>query len=131
MIKNRKKIRRGARHLLRLCRSNGSLDEDRVRRVVNGILESGQRGRLALANEFEREVRLDQLKHTADVKSATPLPPELEASVRNNLVQRYGPALETTFKQDPELIGGMRIRVGDDVYDGSIQARLAALAERF
>ena len=131
MIKNRKKIRREARQLLRLCSSNGSLDEDRVRRVVNGILESRQRGRLALANEFEREVRLDQLKHTADVKSATPLSPELEASVRNNLVQRYGPALETTFKQDPELIGGMRIRVGDDVYDGSIQARLAALAERF
>ena len=131
MIKNRKKIRREARQLLRLCSSNGSLDEDRVRRVVNSILESRQRGRLALANEFEREVRLDQLKHTADVKSATPLSPELEASVRNNLVQRYGPALETTFKQDPELIGGMRIRVGDDVYDGSIQARLAALAERF
>jgi len=131
VIKNRKKIRREARQLLRLCRTNGSLDEDRVRRVINGILGSSQRGRLALANEFEREVRLDQLKHTADVKSAAPLSPELQANLRNNLVQRYGPAIETTFIQDPELIGGMRIRVGDDVYDGSIKARLAALAQRF
>ena len=131
MIKSRKKIRREARQLLRLCRSNGSLDEDRVRRVVKAILESKWRGHLALANEFEREVRLDHIKHSADVESATPLSPELEANVRNNLVQRYGPAIETTFTQDPELIGGMRIRVGDDVYDGSIKARLAALVQRF
>ena len=130
-MKSRKKIRREARQLLRLCRTNGSLDENRVRRVVEGILESHRRGHLALANQFEREVRLDQMKHTADVKSATPLSPELEANVRNNLVHTYGPAIETTFTQDPELIGGMRIRVGDDVYDGSIKARLAALAQRF
>ena len=130
-MKSRKKIRRDARQLLRLCRTNGSLDENRVRQVIKSILESKLRGHLALANQFEREVRLDQMKHSAGVKSATPLSPELEARVRNNLEQRYGPTIETTFKQDPELIGGMRIRVGDDVYDGSIQARLAALAERF
>lgn len=130
-MKSRKKIRREARQLLRLCRTNGSLDESRVRQVVKSILESKSRGHLALANQFEREVRLDQMKHSADVKSATPLSPELETNVRNNLVQRYGPAIETTFTQDPELIGGMRIRVGDDVYDGSIKARLAALVQRF
>ena len=130
-MKSRKKTRQEARQLLRLCRTNGSLDESRVRRVIKGILESKRRGHLALANQFEREVRLDHMKHTADVKSAMPLSPTLEADVRNNLVQRYGPAIETTFTQDPELIGGMRIRVGDDVYDGSIKARLAALVQRF
>ena len=130
-MKSRKQIRREARQLLRLCRTNGSLDENRVRRVIKSILESKRRGHLALANQFEREVRLDQMKHSADVKSATPLSPELEGNVRNNLVQRYGPTIEPRFTQDPELIGGMRIRVGDDVYDGSIKARLAALAQRF
>ena len=130
-MKSSKQIRREARQLLRLCRTNGSLDESRVRRVIKSILESKRRGHLALANQFEREVRLDQMKHSADVKSATPLSPELEGNVRQNLVQRYGPRIEPRFTQDPELIGGMRIRVGDDVYDGSIKARLAALAQRF
>lgn len=130
-MKSRKKIRREARKLLRLCRTNGSLDESRVRQVIKSILESKLRGHLALANQFEREVRLDYMKHSADVKSATPLSPELETKVRNNLGQRYGPTIETKFTQDPELIGGMRIRVGDDVYDGSIKARLAALEQRF
>ena len=130
-MKSSKQIRREARQLLRLCRTNGALDESRVRRVIKSILESKRRGHLTLANQFEREVRLDQMKHSADVKSATPLSPELEGNVRNNLVQRYGPTIEPRFTQDPELIGGMRIRVGDDVYDGSIKARLAALAQRF
>ena len=130
-MKSRKQVRREARQLLRLCRTDGSLDESRVRRVIKSILESKRRGQLALANQFEREVRLDQMKHSADVKSATQLSPELEGNVRHNLVQRYGPAIEPKFTQDPELIGGMRIRVGDDVYDGSIKARLAALAKRF
>ena len=130
-MKSRKKIRREARQLLRLCRTNDSLDEGRIRRVIKGILESQRRGHLALADQFEREVRLDQIKHTAEVKSAIPLSPEMQADVRNNLVQMYGPTIETTFTQDPELIGGMRIRAGDDVYDGSIKARLAALERRF
>jgi F-type H+-transporting ATPase subunit delta len=130
-MKSRKKVRREARQLLRLCRANGSLDEGRIRRVIKGILESKRRGHLALADQFEREVRLDQIKHTAEVKSATPLSPEMQTDVRHNLVQVYGPTIETTFTQDPELIGGMRIRAGDDVYDGSIKARLAALEQRF
>jgi F-type H+-transporting ATPase subunit delta len=36
-----------------------------------------------------------------------------------------------SFIHSPALIGGMRIKVGSDVYDGSVQARLSALEERF
>jgi len=47
------------------------------------------------------------------------------------LVDRYGTRVETVFAVDPTLIGGMRVRVGGDVYDGSIQGRLAAIDTRF
>ena len=43
----------------------------------------------------------------------------------------YGPGLNISFVQNPELIAGLRIKVGSDVYDGSVQARLAALQESF
>jgi F0F1-type ATP synthase delta subunit len=39
--------------------------------------------------------------------------------------------LTTSFKENPALIAGMRIKVGSDVYDGSIQAHLAAIEESF
>jgi len=43
----------------------------------------------------------------------------------------YGPGLNISFSQNATLIGGMRVKVGSDVYDGSVQARLAALQESF
>ena len=126
-----KQVKREAKHLFRLCLVKGSLDEGRVRQVVERVLGSRRRGYLALANQFERLVKLERLRHTAEVESATSLPPDLQANVRASLVRAYGPEINTSFAENPSLIGGMRIRVGSDVYDGSIKAGLAALGERF
>jgi len=131
MMKSRKEIKRDAKHLFRLCFVNGSLDEDRVRSVLQGILGSKRRGSLPLAGQFQRLVSLDRLRHTVKVESAVPLSPELQANVQANLVRTYGPELNTSFVENSALIGGMRIRVGSDVYDGSIKAGLAALESRF
>lgn len=130
-MKTIKQNRREARHLFRLCRVNGSLDEDRVRRVLQSVIGSKRRGYLALANEFERLVKLEQLQNTARVESAVGLSPDLQAKVRASLVRMYGPAISTSFVETPALIGGMRIRVGSDVYDGSVRAGLAALERSF
>jgi F-type H+-transporting ATPase subunit delta len=130
-MKTIKQIKREARHLFRLCLVNGTLDEGRVRRVAQGILSSKRRGYLALAHQFERLVKLELLRHTAEVESATPLPPDLRASVEASLVRLYGPEIHTSFAENPSLIGGMRISVGSDVYDGSIKAGLAALEKSF
>ncbi|HEY3039173.1 MAG TPA: F0F1 ATP synthase subunit delta [Pyrinomonadaceae bacterium] len=130
-MKTAKQIKREARHLFRLCLVNGSVDESRVRQVVQSVLGSKRRGYLTLANQFERLVRIEQLQHTATVESATSLPTDLQASVRESLVRVYGPGISTSFTESPSLIGGMRIRVGSDVYDGSVRAGLAALEKSF
>ena len=74
MMKSTKEMKREAKHLFRLCFVNGSLDEDRVRGVLQGILGSKRRGSLPLAGQFQRLVSLDRLRHTAKVESAVPLP---------------------------------------------------------
>ena len=60
-----------------------------------------------------------------------PLSPVRQASVQASLVKTYGEGLTISFNQNTALIGGMRIKVGSDVYDGSVQARLAAIEESF
>lgn len=130
-MKTEKQIKREARHLYRLCRTNGSLDEDRVRQVVGGILNSKRRGYLALASEFERLVKLETVKRVARVESATPLAEDLKANVAASLTRLYGPGLKTSFSESPALIGGMRIKIGSDVYDGTVKAGLAALEKAF
>jgi F-type H+-transporting ATPase subunit delta len=130
-MKRIKEIKRDAKHLFRLCFVDGSLDEARVRSVLQGILRSKRRESLPLAGQFQRLVSLDRLRNTAKIESATPLPTDLRADVQESLVRTYGPEISTSFAEDTTLIGGMRIRVGSDVYDGSVKAGLAALQESF
>ncbi len=130
-MKITKKEKREAKQLYRLCLVNGLLDENRVRQVVQGAIATGERDCPSILAYFLRLVKLDSAEHTATIESATPLPADLHTSVQSGLTQRYGPGLTTAFVESPELIGGMRIQVGCDVYDGSVRARLEALAKSF
>ena len=130
-MKTVKQVRREAKRLFRLCFINGLLDEDRVRQVVRRVIEARRRAGPALLAHFLHLVRLDRARHTAEVESATPLPADLQASVQADLMRSYGPGISVSFTQNPALIGGMRMKVGSDVYDGSVRAGLAALEKSF
>ena len=130
-MKTIKQLEREAKHLYRLCVADESLDEDRVRQVVRQVLESRQRGSFALLSHFWRLVKLDCARHTATVESAIPLPADLQKKVSSDLERVYGPKLSISFADNPALVGGMRIKIGSDVYDNSVKARLAALERRF
>ena len=130
-MKISKQARREAKELFRSCTADGVLDENRVRQAVQLVLKAKPRGYLAILSHFERLVRLEIQQRTARVESAIPLPADLQATVKTGLTRLYGPGLNISFSQQPKLIGGLRIQVGSDVYDGSIQARLAALQQSF
>jgi F-type H+-transporting ATPase subunit delta len=130
-MKTTKKEKRDAKQLYRLCLVNGLLDESRVRQVVQSVIAAGERGCQSILAYFLRLVKLDYAEHTANIQSATPLPADLQTVVQSGVMQHYGPGLTTSFVENPELIGGMRIQVGCDVYDGSVRARLEALAKSF
>ena len=130
-MKISKHARREAKELFRCCLVDGLVDESRVRQVLQRVVASKPRGYLAILSRFQRLVKLDLERRTARVESAAPLAADLQNSVQASLGRVYGPGLNLTFAQDPSLIGGMRIKVGSDVYDGSIRARLRALQESF
>ena len=129
-MRTSKRARRAARRLYRLCQVNGRLDPDRVRLVVLRVAQSGRRGTVAILGDFRRLVRLDLDRHRAVVESATGLAEDMRRDVQAGLERAYGDELEASFDVNPALIGGMRVRVGSDVYDGSIRAKLAALQGR-
>ena len=129
-MKANRKTRRASRRLFRLCLVDGILDEPRVRRVAERIAHSGQRGSFAILRDFFRLVRIALSRRTAVVESAATLPSDMRDDVQARLAGTYGAGLKTTFTVNPALVGGMRIKVGSDVYDGSVRARLAALEVR-
>ena len=129
-MKGTRRTIRAARRLYRLCLIDGRLDESRVRQVARRLGGSGRRGSIAVLSRLRRMVKLDRDRHRAVVETATSLPDDLRDEVQASLARLYGSGLATSFETSPDLIGGMRIRVGSDVYDGSVRARLAAIESR-
>ncbi|HUR47754.1 MAG TPA: F0F1 ATP synthase subunit delta [Candidatus Saccharimonadales bacterium] len=130
-MKINKQSRRDAKSLFQSCKVNGLMDENKVRQAVQQVIAQKPRGFEAILAHFQRLVKLDLDRRTARVESATPLTGEIQADIRANLARKYGQGLNLSFGQNPSLIGGLRIKVGSDVYDGSVQAKLAALEENF
>ena len=130
-MKPKMKARREARQLYRLCLVDDLLDAGRARWVGGRLASSKRRGAVAILSAFQRLVRLDHDRHTAVVESATELTGFLREGLHADLLRVYGPGLAATFQENPSLIGGMRIKVGSDVYDDSVRARLTALERRF
>ena len=130
-MKTSKRARRAARRLYSACIVDGRLDEARALLVAKRVAGARRRGGLPILSHFRRLVSLDRDRHRAVVESATPLPADLRAALEADVVQAYGPGISTSFADVPALIGGMRIKIGSDVYDGSIRTALLTLAERF
>ncbi len=130
-MKITKQARREAKELFRSCVVGGLLEENRVRQAVQQVLQIKPRGYLAILTHFLRLVKLDIERRTALVESAVPLASDLQTQIQTSLARSYGKGLEISFAQNPELIGGIRVKVGSDVYDGSVQGRLAELQESF
>ncbi len=128
-MKISKQARRNAKDLFRSCQISGALDENRVREAVRQVINLKPRGYMDILGHFQRLVKLELDRRTATVESATPLAPEISSQVQANLTRVYGAGLNVSFTQNPSLIGGLRIQVGSDVFDGSIQARLDSLAD--
>jgi F-type H+-transporting ATPase subunit delta len=74
---------------------------------------------------------MDLEQHAARIESATPLPADLQADVTNEVKKKYGTGVNISFSQNPALIGGIRIQIGSDLYDGSIKMRLEKLEQSF
>lgn len=127
---SRRRTQRTARRLFRLCLVNGVLDDARVRKAVALAIASKRRGFTSVLTEFERLVRLDRERHSARVESAVPLSDQVRADLAAGVAKHHGPGIDTSFVENPALIGGVRVQVGSDVYDGSIRGRLDDIEAR-
>lgn len=130
-MKLSKQARRQAKELFRAAFVSGVMDEAKVREIVQKMIQARPRGYIAILEHFQRLVKLEQDRRAARVESAVPLTPEQQAGVSSSLTRIYGRGLNISFEENPALIGGLRVRVGSDVYDGSVKARLEQLETSF
>jgi len=130
-MKISKLAQREARQLFRNCQVNGLLDENRVHQTVALLLAKKPHGYVEILSRLHRLVKLELERRAARVESATPLPADLQADVTRRIRQIYGPGADIAFSQNPALLGGLRVQVGSDLYDGSVRTRLEKLEQSF
>ena len=120
-----------ARRLYGLCLANGRLDESKLRDVVARLTESKPRDYRSILAAIQRLTRLELERRKVTVESAVELDGPTRQRVASDLAAQYGPDLRIDYRVNPELLGGLRIRVGNDVLDGSVRGRLDRLAAAF
>lgn len=103
-----------------------ALDEERQRRLVDEFFTGISAGRVQIIDEAE----LAAGDTKARVTSALPLTEEEKATLASNLAAQLGAQPEMEFDVDPAILGGLVLKVGDRVIDGSVAGKLETLRER-
>ena len=130
-MKGTKQSRRFAKQLFKSCQVNGRLDADRTQKTVQLLIEQKPRGYFGILQHFHRLVKLDEARRTARVESAVALGQAQQQDIQDSLNRLKGGDVTVEFAENPRLIGGMRVKIGDDVFDGSVKTRLTGLSESF
>jgi F-type H+-transporting ATPase subunit delta len=128
------KINREARDLAKrlflLCRKDGKLDDATTRLIVSEVAARKPRNYRAILTRLARLVEIDVREHSAVIETATPLA-DGGKEILAALDAEFPHLADREVVTRPELLGGLKIRVGSRVWDTSISGRLAELEKSF
>lgn len=101
-----------------------ALDEKRQRTLIEEFFSGVKAGKVVMLDDAS-------LSGTgANVTSALPLTDSEQKAVKNDILAKLGKDAQVAFHVDPSILGGLVIRVGDKVLDGSVSGKLSAMADR-
>jgi len=84
----------------------------------------------AISTEYQRLLNQKRGVVSALVTSATPLTADEDTAIRQRVAQMTGTTVDVRTAVDPELIGGLTVRIGDRLIDASVKGRLERLREQ-
>jgi F-type H+-transporting ATPase subunit delta len=97
-------------------------------RFLQGIVQRGRQGMISdIAAEYEQLVDIHFKRLHAVVTTAHPADAALQGAITQRLTAVFGKAVRAHFRTEPELVGGVVVRSGDWVFDGSLRRRLRLL----
>lgn len=129
-MKRDKKITKLAKKLVELSKDDsGVVTEAKVGEVLAGLKQVEHRHHLATLKSYLNFLRREVALQTAVVSTPAGLSDDALKEIEAKFTKLYGRSISAVTLQDTSLIAGVRVRVGDDVYDASVAGRLQRLAE--
>ena len=128
-MKINREIRQLSREMLRASFTDGQLDPGRISSLVDSLIARKPRHYTDVLKNYRRLLRLELEKRQAKIETANEIDSATSSELVSSLKKKYGSDLTTEFVVNPKLLGGMRIRVGSDVWDGTVRNRLERLQQ--
>ena len=128
-MKRDQKITKLAKKLLELSKDSGVVTESKVAEVLAGFRQVQHRRHLTVLKTFLNYLRREVALQTAVVSTPTGLSEDAIKAIEVQFSKLYNRPVNAVTQPDTSLIAGVRVRVGDDVYDASVAGRLQRLAE--
>ena len=100
-----------------------ALDEKRQHALINEFFSGVKSGKVVVLEGVEVK------GVSAEVTSALPLTVEEQETVKREVLAKLDKQASVSFRVDPSILGGLVVRVGDKVLDGSVSAQLEGLRQ--
>ena len=118
-----------AKRLVEISLQDGEVSGNRVGEVLRTLAANPPRNYKPTLRLFKNYVDREIASYTAIVEHAGPLSKNIINSVKKFLEKDIGRSIDVQTQENPELIAGLRVTIGDDVYEDSLDFRLSPLAE--
>jgi len=128
MASGKKQITQLAQKLFKLSFVDGRFSEERVAGVLAYVEKNPHAKPVAVLRAYSRLVAVEVAKGQAVVEHAGPVNDSAIQAITVAMTSRYQRPITAIAKPNASLLAGLRIRVGDDVYESSASGQLAALA---
>ena len=128
-MKRDQKITTLAKKLVELSKDSGVVTESKVAEVLAGLQQVQHRHHLTVLKTFLNYLRREVALQTAVVSTPTGLSEDALKAIEVQFSKLYNRPVNAVTQPDTSLIAGVRVRVGDDVFDASVAGRLQRLAE--
>jgi F-type H+-transporting ATPase subunit b len=100
-----------------------ALDEKRQHALIDEFFSGVQAGKVIVLENASLSGA------SAEITSALPLTPAEQETVKKDVLTKIGSQATVTFRVDPAILGGLVVRVGDKVLDGSVSGQLETLRQ--
>ena len=117
-----------ARQLFKLSLEDGAVSPERVAGVLDYVEKHRPANPLIVLRAYQRLVAAELSRGQAVVEHAGPISEPVLQRLASALIQKYRRPITASSRSNPALIAGLRVHIGDDVYESSIASQLAALA---
>jgi F-type H+-transporting ATPase subunit delta len=123
-----KQITQLAKQLFKLSVVDGEVSPTQVTGVLGWIEKHQQRDAVALLKSYQRLIAAELARSQAIVEHAGPISDTILGRIEGAMTQKYQRPVKASAKPNQDLLAGLRVRVGNDVYESSVAGQLATLS---